>query len=237
MDKEFSRSEMLIGSDAMQKLRESHIAVVGIGGVGSFAAEALARSGVGSLTLVDSDTVSDTNINRQLTALHSTLGKNKAEVMGNRILDINPDISLYIVQDRYCAATREKFFSMRYSYVIDAIDIVTDKLDLISSAKNLEIPIVSALGTGNKFNASQLTVADISKTYGCSFAKIIRKELRARGIFHHTVVYSPELPRKSISEEAPPPGRRSVPGSLIWVPASAGLMLAGHVIMSLTNIG
>jgi Dinucleotide-utilizing enzymes involved in molybdopterin and thiamine biosynthesis family 1 len=236
MGREFYRSEMLLGSDAMQKLHESHVAVVGLGGVGSFAAEALARAGVGVLTLVDNDAISETNINRQLVALHSTLGRSKAEVMGERILDINPNISLHIIKERYCATSRENFFSERFSYIIDAIDLVTDKLDLINSAKNFGIPIISALGTGNKFDASRLVITDISKTRDCSFAKVIRKELRTRGVLHHTIIYSPELPKKAVSEEAPPPGRRSIPGSLIWVPASVGLMLAGHVVMSLAGI-
>ena len=236
MDKAFSRSESLLGIGAAERLGGCHVAVVGLGGVGSFAAEALARSGVGSLTLVDNDCISETNINRQLIALRSTLGEPKAEVMGRRILDINPTAHLFVDTGRYCAKSRELFFSREYDYIIDAIDIVTDKLDLIAEAQSRGIPIISALGTGNKLDPSRLTLTDISKTSGCSFARVIRRELRSRGILHHAVVYSPE-PSAVIAEaeEQPPPGRRSVPGSLIWVPASAGLMLAGHVVLRLTG--
>ena len=233
MDSRFLREEMVFGSAAMEKLRSSHVAVVGVGGVGSWCAEALARSGIGALTVLDEDTVSLTNINRQIIAMTSTVGMPQAEVMARRIRDIAPDCTVTPIVDRYEAARRDKFFIADYDYIVDAIDLVSCKLDLIESAMARSIPIISALGTGNKQDASLLRVCDISKTEGCPLARVVRKELRARGIHHHTVVFSPEEGVKPTSLEAPPPGRRSVPGSLAWVPASAGLLLCQHVVLSL----
>ena len=234
------RNAMLLGDDAMEKLGRSHVLVMGLGGVGSFAAEALARAGVGRLTLVDHDVVGATNINRQLCALHSTLGQYKADVMARRAADINPDITARPVHTRYSVETREIFFGEkcpRYDYIVDAIDLVSCKLDLIETAINRDIPIISALGTGNKLDAAGLRAVDIAKTENCPLARVIRKELRYRGIKHHKVVYSPELPAPSEQREAPPPGRRSVPASVVWVPGAAGLMLAGEVVKSLCGIG
>lgn len=232
MDERTIRSEMLLGSTAMEKLLGSHVAVFGLGGVGSWCAEALARSGVGQLTLVDRDTVGTSNINRQLCALDSTVGRSKAEVVAARIKDINPGICIRPIYAHYEAANRDAFFA-DYDYVVDAIDLVSCKLDLIISCMERSMPVISALGTGNKKDASLLRIADISKTSGCALARVVRKELRSRGISHHTVVFSPEEPMEAMQVEAPPPGRRSIPGSLVWVPATAGLLLCQHVVTEL----
>lgn len=235
MSEQFLRIEMLLGADSVGRLASSHVAVFGLGGVGSWCAEALARSGIGSLTLVDHDEVGLTNLNRQVGALHSTLGKPKAEVMAQRILDINPDCRVHPVVGRYAADTSERFFPVRYDYIADAIDLVSCKLDLIRTAMERGIPIISALGTGNKLDASRLRVTDLSKTEGCPLARIIRKELGRQGIRHHKVVFSPELPAETTQSEAPPPGRRSVPASVPWVPAAAGFLLAGEIVCDLTG--
>lgn len=232
MDERTLRARMLLGAEAMEKLKNSHVAVFGLGGVGSWCAEALARSGVGRLTLVDQDAVGESNINRQLCALGSTLGMGKAEVMAARIADINPEIQIRVIAGHYEAADRERFFAP-YDYVADAIDLVSCKLDLILSCRERGIPVISALGTGNKRDASLLRIDDIANTYGCALARVMRKELRSRGVTHHTVVFSPEEPMEPEQLEAPPPGRRSVPGSLVWVPAAAGLLLCQHVVTEL----
>ena len=229
------RTWMLLGDERVRRLQSSHVAVFGLGGVGSWCAEALARSGVGRLTLVDSDTVSQSNLNRQLCALTSTLGKPKAEVVRSRLRDLNPDLCVNAIVGLYDAAHRDEFFA-DYDYIVDAIDLVSCKLDLIETAKNRSIPIVSALGTGNKCDASQLKISDIKKTSGCPLARVVRKELRQRGIEHLDVVFSTEEAMEAAQPETPPPGRRSVPGSLVWVPASAGLLLCQHVVRSLTAL-
>lgn len=235
MDEQFIRTQMLLGSDAMSRLQKSHVAVFGLGGVGSWCAEALCRSGIGELTLVDLDDVSVSNINRQAAALHSTVGMKKAEATALRLSDISPNCILHPIAERYEAETRERFFSAHYDYIVDAIDLVSCKLDLIETAHQRNIPIISALGTGNKLDAQQLRIADISKTEGCPLARVIRKELRARGIQHHPVVFSPELASYAEQgDEAPPPGRRSIPASSMWVPATAGLLLAQAVILQLS---
>ena len=237
MSKEqFLRTEMLLGSAAMERLAAAHVAVFGIGGVGSWCVEALARAGVGTLTLIDHDEVGMTNLNRQAEALHSTLGVEKTEAMARRIRDINPDCVIHQIPEKYEADSRERFFRERYDYIVDAIDLVSCKLDLIETARRKGIPIISCMGTGNKLDPSQFRVADISKTEGCPLARIIRKELKARGILHHKVVFSPELPRKPEQfGEAPPPGRRSIPASAPWVPPVAGFLLAGAVIQDLAG--
>ena len=233
MDDRFLRAEAVLGAEAMETLRGSHVAVLGLGGVGSWCAEALARSGVGTLTVMDEDTVSLTNVNRQSLALSSTVGLAKADVMAARIRDIAPDCTVHPIVGRYEAETRETFFSADYDYIVDAIDLVACKLDLICTAKERGIPIVSALGTGNKLDASLLRICDVSRTEGCPLARVVRKELRARGVNHHTVVFSPEEGVKPEQRETPPPGRRSVPGSLVWVPATAGMLLCQHVVTEL----
>lgn len=236
MDTRFLRTCMLLGSDAMDRLAQAHVCVLGLGGVGSWCAEALARSGVGELTLIDQDTVDLSNLNRQAEALESTLGLPKAEAMAQRVLAVNPTCRVHPIQGRYEADTRETFFSANYDYIVDAIDLVSCKLDLIETALNRKVPIISALGTGNKLDASLLRVSDISKTEGCPLARVVRKELRNRGILHHKVVWSPEAAHEADQPETPPPGRRSVPASVVWVPATAGLMLAGEVVMDLTGV-
>ena len=223
------RAEMLLGREAMEKLEKSHVAVVGLGGVGSWCAQALARCGVGKMTLIDRDTVGESNINRQLCAYSSTVGRAKTEVVAEQLRDINPDIALRCIEGHYEANDRERFFA-DYDFVVDCIDLVACKLDLILSCRERGIPVVSALGTGNKRDAAQLRLDDISKTYGCTFARVIRRELRARGVEHHPVVFSPEEPMQARQIEAPPPGRRSVPGSLVWVPATAGMLLCQYVV-------
>ncbi|WP_130850186.1 tRNA threonylcarbamoyladenosine dehydratase [Intestinimonas timonensis] len=236
MDERFLRTRMLLGSDAMDRLAQAHVCVLGLGGVGSWCAEALARSSVGELTLMDQDTVDLSNLNRQAEALESTLGLPKAEAMAQRVLAVNPSCRVHPIQGRYEADTREDFFAANYDYIVDAIDLVSCKLDLIETALNHKVPIISALGTGNKLDASLLRVSDISKTEGCPLARVVRKELRNRGILHHKVVWSPEAAHEADQPETPPPGRRSVPASVVWVPATAGLMLAGEVVMDLTGV-
>jgi len=217
----------------MAKLSRSRVAVFGLGGVGSWCAEGLCRAGVGTLVLIDQDTVGESNINRQLCATYSALGRTKAEVMAARLLDINPELTAIPLVARYEAATREQFFEMPFDYIVDCIDLVACKLDLIETALSRNIPIISALGAGNKTNAEALQITDISKTENCPLARVVRKELGKRGIRHLPVVYSNELALKPQEVEAPPPGRRSVPGSLVWVTATAGMLLCAHVVQQL----
>ena len=235
MEHPFLRSEMLWGPAAQRRLSQCHVILFGLGGVGSYAAECLARSGVGELTIVDSDTVALTNLNRQLEALHSTLGQPKAEAVAARLRDINPDLRLHPIHGLYDAAHRDTFFpeGCRYDYIADAIDLVSCKLDLAETALRLGIPLIMALGTGNKLDPTLLQVTDISRTYGCPLARVMRKELRSRGIHHQKVVFSPEEPVTPAQPETPPPGRRSVPASNPWVPAAAGLLLGSAVVRDL----
>ena len=235
MEHPFLRNEMLWGRAAQARLTQAHVLLLGLGGVGSYAAECLARSGIGELTLVDSDTVALTNLNRQLEALHSTLGRPKAEAVADRLRDINPALVLHPIHGLYDAAHRDLFFpeGCRYDYIVDAIDLVSCKLDLAETALHLHIPLIAALGTGNKLDPTLLQVTDISKTHGCPLARVMRKELRARGIQHLKVVFSPEEPVSPAQPETPPPGRRSVPASNPWVPATAGLLLGSVVVRDL----
>ncbi|MBR3641070.1 MAG: tRNA threonylcarbamoyladenosine dehydratase [Oscillibacter sp.] len=237
MDGRFLRNEMLWGEEAQRRLAAAHVIVFGLGGVGSYTAECLARAGVGELTLVDGDAVSLSNCNRQLEALTSTLGKSKAEAVAERVRDINPEALVHPVCAVYGADSRDRFFpaDCRYDYIVDAIDLVSCKLDLAETARRLGIPLVMALGTGNKLDPSLLRLADISETYGCPLARVMRKELRARGILHQTVVFSPEEPAAVSQPETPPPGRRSVPASNPWVPAVAGLLLGSRVVRDLIS--
>ncbi len=238
MEEPFSRTALVLGDRGMERLARSHVAVLGLGGVGGYAVEALARSGVGELTLVDQDRLGVTNLNRQLLATADTLGKPKALAAAQRALSINPNCVVHPMVWRYTAQDRETFFAVPYDYIIDCIDLVSCKLDLIQTALSRGIPIISALGTGNKVDPTQFRVADISKTQGCHLARIIRKELGRRGIRHHKVVFSPELPRTVQDPgEDPPPGRRSIPGSVAWVPGCAGLILGGQVVMDLARGG
>ena len=229
------RNRMLWGEETQQRLAASHVILFGLGGVGSYTAECLARSGIGELTLVDQDTVSVSNRNRQLEALSSTVGQAKAEAVADRLRDINPDLRLHPLCETYDAAHRDLFFpaGCHYDYIVDAIDLVSCKLDLAETALRLRIPLISALGTGNKLDPSRLEITDISKTYGCPLARVMRRELRARGIEHLRVVFSPEPPVSPRQLETPPPGRRSVPASTPWVPGVAGLFLGSAVVRDL----
>jgi len=227
---------MLLGENAMARLASSHVAVFGIGGVGSWCAEALARAGVGEITLVDNDTIAETNINRQIGALYSTLGQPKVFVMAERLSDINPDLKVHPVYATYSAENREEFFVALYDYIVDAVDLVSSKVDLIETTLNHGIPIISSMGTGNKLDPSLFEITDISKTRVCPLAKVMRRELKRRGILNHRVLYSPEpVIEPLLSGEPFPPGRRSIPGSVSWVPSSVGLLLAGDVVMKLTT--
>lgn len=230
----FSRAELLLGEEALHKLRSARVALFGIGGVGSFAAEALARGGVGHITLVDGDTVSITNINRQLIALHSTVGKEKTAVMAERIADISPETEVETYPVVYGAENRDLLDFSTYDYVIDAIDTVTSKLILIEEAKKAGVPVISCMGTGNKFYPERFEVTDISKTSVCPLAKVMRKELKVRGIKNVKVVYSKEEPQKPA--ESPETGKRQIPGSLSFVPPVAGLLLAGEVIRHIAGV-
>ncbi len=227
---QFTREAMFYGQEAVELLSKKHVMVLGIGGVGSYCAEALGRAGVGAITLVDNDTVSLTNVNRQLCALHSTLGKFKSDVMADRLRDINPEARIHSMPRLYNEEVKEDFFSLAPNYIVDCIDLVSCKLSLIETAKQRNIPIVSALGTGNKQDPTRFQITDISKTSVCPLARIMRKELKNRGIVHHTVLFSDEPAINPIALEEPPPGRRSTPASLSWVPSCAGLMLAGYVV-------
>lgn len=236
MTERFCRQEALLGAAAMEKLRNSHVAVFGLGGVGSWTVEALARAGIGSLTLVDFDDMSETNINRQLLALSSTVGQPKALLAAARAKDINPDAQVYPIVERYSAETRERLLNPAYSYIVDAIDLVSCKLDLIQSAQSMGIPIVSCLGTGNRLKSDGFQVTDISKTQYDPLARVVRKELRKRGIEHCDVLWaSGNAEKPEDTGEAPPEGRRSIPGSVSWVPAAAGLKLAEYVVLSLIS--
>lgn len=236
---QFSRTQLLLGSDAMQKLNRARVAVFGLGGVGGYVVEALARSGIGSLVLVDHDTISSTNINRQVLALHSTVGMDKAEAARLRALDINPNVEVQAVKAFFRQETAEEFDFSSYDYVVDAIDTVTGKLALVHAARSAGVPIISCMGTGNKLDPTKFQIADISKTSVCPLARIMRKECAKRGIRHLKVLFSTEDPLPScadadISEELPE-GRRALPGSVAFVPSVAGLIIAGEVIKDLTR--
>mgnify|MGYP000882280841 CR=1 FL=1 len=237
MDERYTRQEMLLGPEAMARLYNAHVAVFGLGGVGSYTVEALARAGIGELTLVDHDSYGLSNINRQLGALTSTLGNSKVSVMGRRVSDINPLIKVHTFEAMYTSENRELFFKHKYDYIVDAIDLVSSKLDLIITAMEREIPIISSMGMGNRLDPSKLEITDISKTSYCPLARIIRRELRKKGVFHHRVLFSSEkaiVPERN-NREQPPPGRRSIPGSVSWVPSCAGLMLAGEVVLQISG--
>ncbi len=233
---EFSRTALLFGTQAMEKLAGCHVAIFGIGGVGGYVVEALARSGVGELTLVDNDTISITNINRQIIALQSTVGQPKVDVAKARVLDINPSCKVHAKQLFFLPETADQFDFNAYDYVVDAIDTVTGKLQLIEKAKEADVPIISCLGAGNKTDPTAFQVADIQKTSIDPLARVLRKELKKRGISHLKVVYSTEAP---ITPEDTDPAelegtsRRALPGSNAWVPSAAGLILAGQLVEDL----
>ena len=232
MDEQFLRTAMLLGEEAVKKLRAARVAVFGIGGVGGYTVEALARSGIGALDLIDSDTVSRSNINRQLLATHSTVGMHKVDAAKQRVLDINPGCTVRTHAVFYTPETADHFNFTEYDYIVDAIDTVTGKLALVERSAAAGTPIISCMGTGNKLDASAFQVADISKTSMCPLARVMRKELSKRGIRHLKVVYSQEeaLTPTGWEEEAAALGKRQIPGSVAFVPGAAGLILAGEVI-------
>ena len=235
MKEEWIRTEMLLGHDALERLSRAHVAVFGIGGVGGYVVEALARSGIGELTLIDSDRVNLSNINRQIIATHETIGQNKVDAAAQRVKQINPDCIIHTYPLRYEDTNRALFFTRQYDYIADCIDLVKCKLDLICTALERGIPILSAMGTGNKVDPFQLQITDLAKTEGCPLARVMRKELRARGILHTQVLFSPEIPVKPAQLVEHDPGRRSTPASCSWVPSCAGLMMGGYIIQALAS--
>ncbi len=237
----YSRTQFVLGEAAMQKLRNARVAVFGLGGVGGYVVEALARSGIGALELVDHDTISPTNINRQILATQQTIGRDKATVAAERVAAINPDIQVTARKTFYLPDTADSFDFTQYDYVVDAIDTVTGKLTLVQAAKSAGVPIISSMGTGNKLDATAFRVADISETSVCPLARIIRKECRKRGIDRLKVVYSTEDPiDTTLPPDDPawvelPEGRNALPGSVCFVPAVAGMIIAGEVIKDIVQ--
>ena len=245
---QFSRTQLLLGREGMQALKNSRVAVFGIGGVGGYAVEALARSGVGALDLIDDDKVCLTNLNRQIIATRKTVGKYKVDVMRERILEINPDAAVHVHKCFFLPETKGEFDFSRYSYVIDAVDTVTAKIELVLEAQKAGVPIISCMGAGNKLDPTCFEVADIYRTSVCPLARVMRRELKKRGVKRLKVVYSKEKPTRPIEDMAIscrancicPPGaehkcteRRDIPGSTAFVPAVAGLILAGEVLKDL----
>ena len=235
MIEQFSRTQLLLGEEAMGKLYRARVAVFGIGGVGGYTVEALARCGIGQLDLIDHDTISVSNINRQILATHSTVGRLKVDVAKERILDINPNCVVRTYPCFYLPDTAAQFDFTQYDYIVDCIDTVTGKLQLVERAYAAGTPIICSMGTGNKLDPSAFQVADISKTSMCPLARIMRKELKKRGISHLKVVYSQEeaLTPVGAEEESALLGKRQIPGSTAFVPGTAGLILAGEVIKDL----
>lgn len=248
MRNQFSRTELLIGTEAMERLKNARVAVFGIGGVGGYTVEALVRSGIGTIDIIDDDKICLSNLNRQIYATRSTVGKYKVDVAKERILDINPDITVNIHRTFYLPETAEQFDFSQYDYVVDAIDTVTGKLQLAEQAKAAGTPLISSMGAGNKMDPAAFEVADISQTSVCPLAKVMRRELKKRGIEHLKVVYSKEKPLTPIVNEEDngqtngicPSGeentctrRRQIPGSNAFVPSVAGLIIAGEVIKDL----
>ena len=249
MQNQYSRTQLLLGAEAMEKLHNSRVAVFGIGGVGGYTVEALARSGVGALDLIDDDKVCLTNLNRQIIATRKTVGKFKAEVMAERIHDINPNAQVTVRKTFFLPENADEFPFDQYDYVVDAIDTVSGKLELVMQADKVGVPIISSMGAGNKLDPTAFRVADIYETKVCPLARIMRRELRKRGISHLKVVYSEEPPIRPLEDMSIscrshcicPPGtkhkctdRRDIPGSNAFVPSVAGLILAGEVIRDLT---
>ena len=247
MSEQFIRTELVFGSEAIEKLQRSYVAVFGVGGVGGFVVEALARSGVGKFDLIDNDTVCLSNINRQIIATHSTVDRYKVDVMKERILDINPNAEVNIYKCFYLPETAGEFDFTKYDYIVDAIDTITAKIDIIVRAQEAGVPIMSSVGAGNKIDPTKFVVTDIYKTSVCPLAKVMRKELKARGVKKLKVVYSTEVARKPIElgksevrtqvdEEHVMPKKRQTPGSTAFVPSVAGLIIAGEVIKDITGV-
>lgn len=230
---QFSRTAFLLGEEGVEKLKKSRVAIFGIGGVGGYVAEALARSGVGALDLIDKDVVSVSNINRQIIALHSTVGRKKTEVMAERVKDINPAIDVRTYDVFYLPETANEFDFSSYDYVVDAIDTVSGKIALVEQANRANIPVISSMGAGNKLDPTAFEVVDISKTSVCPLARVMRRELKKRGIEHLKVVYSKEEPRASACTDEET--GKAIPGSIAFVPSVVGLILAGEVIKDLVK--
>ncbi len=241
---EFSRTELLIGQAALEKLQNSRVAIFGVGGVGGYVCEALVRSGVGHFDLIDNDTVFLTNINRQIIALHSTIGKLKVDVMKERMLDINPDVDVSVHPCFYLPETADQFDFSNYDYVVDAIDTVTGKIEIIVQADAHQVPVISSMGAGNKLNPAMMEVSDIYKTSVCPLARVMRRELKKRHIKHCKVVYSKEKaiqPSQASLEKYGADSeenftKKSIPGSTAFVPSVAGLILASEVIKDLITL-
>ena len=235
---QFSRTQLLLGQEAMDILRSSRVAVFGIGGVGGYVCEALVRSGVGKFDLIDHDKVSLTNLNRQIIATHSTVGRDKVDVMKERMLDIAPDAEITVRKAFFLPENADEFPFGEYDYVVDAVDTVTAKLALVMEAQKHGVPIISSMGTGNKLDGSRFRVTDIYKTQMCPLAKVMRRELRKRGVEKLKVVCSEEEPMRpvedqSVAAELEGSGRRDLPGSVAFVPSVAGLIIAGEVVKDL----
>ncbi len=233
MQNQFSRTELLFGDDAMERLSRARVAVFGVGGVGGYVVEALVRSGVGAVDLIDNDKVCLTNLNRQIIALHSTIGQYKVDVMRDRIRDINPDCRVNVHKCFYLPETQAEFDFTQYDYVVDAVDTVTAKLALVVQAKEADTPIISSMGAGNKLNPAAFAVEDIYRTSVDPLARVMRRELKKRGIRKLKVVYSREEPLVPLGDEQPAEGRRAVPGSTAFVPSAAGLLIASEVVRDL----
>ncbi len=236
MENQFSRTELLLGKENMEKLAAARVCIFGIGGVGGYVAEALARSGIGHLELVDNDVVCLSNLNRQIIATHETIGEYKVDVMKERILSINPDAEVVTHRCFYLPETQEKFDFTNYDYVVDAIDTVAGKIALVLQAEASGTPVISSMGAGNKLDPAGFQVADIYQTSVCPLAKVMRKELKKRGVKKLKVVYSKELPvaLQNDEESLQSSSRRSIPGSIAFVPSVAGLIIAGEVVKDLT---
>lgn len=222
MDNQFSRTETLIGTEALKRLANSRVAVFGIGGVGGYVVEALARAGVGALDLIDNDEVNITNINRQIIALHSTVGKSKVEVAKERVLDINPGVNIKTYKTFFTPETSDEFDFSQYDYIVDAIDTVTGKIELVMKSQEVNVPIISCLGTGNKMHPEMFEITDIYKTSVCPLAKVMRTELKKRGVKKLKVLYSKETPIKQVGQR--------IPASISFTPPVAGMIIAGEVI-------
>ena len=233
MNETFARTELLIGEDGLKKLRKARVAVFGIGGVGGYAVEALARSGVGHFLLVDNDVLGESNLNRQIIALRSTLGRYKTAVMKERIADICPETEVETQECFFLPEHADRFDFGAFDYVVDAIDTVSGKLELAVSCQKAGTPLISAMGAGNKLDPSRFEVTDIYRTKGCPLAKVMRRELRKRGIERLKVVYSTEEPKKPLRQILGGDGRKVTPGSMVFVPGTAGLLLASEVVKDL----
>lgn len=239
MSEQFARTQLLLGEESMDKLKNARVAVFGVGGVGGYVCEALVRSGVGAFDLIDNDTVCLSNLNRQIIATGSTIGRYKTDVMRDRMLDINPDVDVRIHQCFFLPENSDDFDFTQYDYVVDAVDTVTAKIELVMKCKKENVPIISSMGAGNKLEASAFRVADIYKTQMCPLAKVMRRELKKRGVDKLKVVYSEEKPITPMSEasceETDNSKKRSIPGSVAFVPSVAGLIIAGEIIKDLTG--